>query len=169
MSYPLKRRDILSAKLLSALGVALFLFLGIQMFALFILAPEILRDYFNIILLSYLANFSTVILVGMLVFLLALVLKRGGLAFVAGVIVYFAFGIFGEMVTFVSWAGSDAALRVYGLVAPNMILDRYYIGTGSLSWVPSFSEVLIYLGVSYFAIILVFLLGYVYFDRRFGI
>jgi len=174
LSYPLKRRSILTAKLLSALGIALLLFLGIQMLALFILAPDIMRDYFNTVLLSYLANLSLALLIAGIVLLLALVLKRGGLALVIGIVFYFALSIIASMVTFLAWSGSDIPLKAYAVIAPNMALDRYYAGLGSPSyyreiWVPSFSEVLIYLGAAYLLVAIVFLVGYVYFDRRFGI
>jgi len=174
LSYPLKRRSILTAKLLSALGIALLLFLGMQMFALFLLAPEIISHYFNTVLLSYLANLSNAFLIAGIVLMIALVLKRGGLALVIGVVLYFALGVIGSMVSFVFWTGSDLPLRAYAVIAPNMALDRYYAGLGAPSyyfgnWIPSFSDVLVYVGAAYVLVALVFLLGYVYFDRRLGI
>ena len=57
-SYPLKRLGILTAKLLSALGVALLLFLGIQISGLYILAPDIVLPQLGTVLLTYAANLS---------------------------------------------------------------------------------------------------------------
>lgn len=174
LSYPLTRRSILTAKLFSALGIALLLFLGTQMFALFILSPDIVRGYFSTILLSYLASLSLALFIAGIVLLLALVLKRGGIALVVGIVLYFALGIIAQTVTVLTWNGTDLPLKAYAVIAPIMALDRYYAGLGAPSyyreiWVPSFSEVLAYLGASYVLVALVFLLGYVYFDRRFGI
>jgi ABC-type transport system involved in multi-copper enzyme maturation permease subunit len=173
LSYPLKRRSILSGKLLSALGISLLLFLGMQMLALFILAPDIINSYFSTVLLTYIANLSSAFLIGGIVLLLALFLKRGSVALIIGIVLYFALSIIGSMVTFLAWTGSDI-LKVYAVIAPNMALDRYYGGVsvpyfaGPL-WVPSFSEVLFYLGTAYILVATVFLLGYVYFERRLGI
>jgi len=177
LSYPLKRRSVLTAKLLSALGIALLLFLGMQMFAFFVLAPDVMRTYFGTVLLSYLAVLSSAFLIAGIVLLLALVLKRGGLALVVGIVLYFALGIIGSVVAFLSWTGSDLPLRVYAVISPSMILDRYYSGAGAVPsffgareiWVPSFSEALLYIGAAYGLVSILFLLSYVYFDRRLGI
>lgn len=56
LSYPLKRRLLMTAKLLSSIGVALLLFLGIQVFALFILAPDIVSPHMDTVLLTYLGS-----------------------------------------------------------------------------------------------------------------
>jgi len=176
LSYPLKRRAVLTAKLLSALGVALLLFLGIQLLALFILAPDIARIYFSTISLTYLANLSSSLLMAGIVLLVALILRRGGLALVVGIVLYFAFSIISSMAFFLAWTGSDFALKAFALIYPNMALDRYYAGFGTPSpfgpsemWTPSFSEALGYIGVSYVIVAVIFLLCYVYFDRRLGI
>jgi hypothetical protein len=38
-----------------------------------------------------------------------------------------------------------------------------------MPWVPSFSEVLLYVGAAYGIAVVLFIIGYVYFDRRLGI
>jgi ABC-type transport system involved in multi-copper enzyme maturation permease subunit len=174
LSYPLKRRSILTAKLLSALGIALLLFLGIQVFALFLLAPDIISHYFSTVLLSYLASLSTAFLIAGIVLGLALVLKRGGLALVIGIVFYFALSIVSSLVSFIVFTGSDLPFRIYAVIAPNMVLDRYYGGGiapffSTEVWTPSFSDVLLYVGASYILVAFVFALGYAYFDRRLGI
>ncbi|MEM2110522.1 MAG: hypothetical protein QXX08_01430 [Candidatus Bathyarchaeia archaeon] len=160
--------------------MALVLFLGIQLLALFVLAPDIIREYFYTVLLTYLANLSSALLIAGFVLLIALVLKRGGLALVIGIVLYFALGIIGSMATFLSSTGSDIPLKVYAVISPSVALGRYYAryyyaGAGSISpftpteiWVPSFSEVLLYIGAAYSLVAFVFLIGYVYFDRRLG-
>jgi ABC-type transport system involved in multi-copper enzyme maturation permease subunit len=173
LSYPLKRRYILTAKLLSALGIALLLYLVIQIFALFIIAPDVILNYFTTIFLTYLASLSSTLLLAGLVLLLALLLKRGGLALIVGIVLYFALGIISSLVMFVASAtGSDIAPRVYAVIAPNLVLQRYYgVGLPFVRevWVPTFSEVLLYLGAGYLIVASVFAIGYIYFDRRLGI
>ena len=174
LSYPLKRRSILSAKLLSALGIAILLFLGMQMLALFVLAPDIILSYFSTVLLSYLANLSPALLIAGIVLLLALVLKRGSVALVIGIVLYFGLSIIGSLVPFLAYTGFDIT-KAYAVIAPNMALDRYYSGVGlpfdyiGRWWIPSFSEVLFYLGAAYVLVAVIFLLGYVYFEWRLGI
>lgn len=174
LSYPLKRRSILTAKLLSALGIALLLFLGIQVSALFLLAPDVIGHYLNTVLLSYLANLSTAFLIAGIVLFLALVLKRGGLALVIGIVFYFGLSIVASIISFIVYTGSDLPLRIYAVIAPNMVLDIYYRGgivpifsTGM--WTPTFSDVLVYIGASYILVAAVFALAYIYFDRKLGI
>lgn len=174
LSYPLKRRSVLSAKLLSALGIALLLFLGLQLFAFYVLAPEVMTRYFSTVLLSYLAVLSPAFLIAGIVLLLALTIRRGGLALVFGLVLYFAFGIITSLISFLVYTGSDLAFRVYALIYPSMVLDRYYSGvssypSGATLWVPSFSEALVYVGAAYGIVAFLFFLAYVYFDRRLGI
>jgi len=110
-----------------------------------------------------------------IVLLVALVLKRGGLALVVGIVLYFALTIVSSMVFFLAWTGTELPFKAFALIYPNMALDRYYTGAGSSPfgtselWVPSFSEALGYIGASYVIVALIFLLCYVYFDRRLGI
>jgi ABC-type transport system involved in multi-copper enzyme maturation permease subunit len=171
LSYPLKRRSVLSAKLLSALGIALVLFTGLQLFAFYVLAPEVMTKYFGTVLLSYLAVLGPAFQIAGVVLLLALAIRRGGLALVFGIVLYFAVGIF---ISLVSYTGSDLALRVLGVISPSMVLDRYYSSGspppyGITPWVPSFPEVLLYVGAAYGIAVVLLIIGYVYFDRRLGI
>ena len=175
-SYPLKRRYILTAKLLSALGIALLLFLGIQIFGLFLLAPDIVVTYSSTVFLTCAAHLcSPALLLAGLVLLLTLLLKRGGLALIIGVVLYLAFAIISPLATSIAYAtDSDLALRIWAVIDPNLALQRYYLGTPGLFfaeeiWVPTFSEVLLYLGAGYLIVAAIFIVGYVYFERRLGI
>jgi ABC-type transport system involved in multi-copper enzyme maturation permease subunit len=174
LSYPLKRRTVLTAKLFSALGVALLLFLGIQLFALFLLTPQITREYLGTIALTYAASLSSSLFMAGIVLLVALVLKRGGIALVVGIVLYFALSIVSSMVMFLVWTGTELPFKAFAVIFPNMALDRYYSGLGTSSpfvtefWTPSFAEALSYIGASYVVVAFIFLLSYVYFDRRLG-
>lgn len=173
-SYPLKRRGILTAKLLSALGVAFVLFLSIQISALYILAPDIVSPYLSTVLLTYAANLASLLLVASIILLVTLVLKRGGLALVLGIVLYFALGIITSLAMFVASAtNSPTALQIMSVISPNVALSRYYSTYvpfgGSELWTPAFSEVLLYIGASYVIVAFVFFLGYLYFCRRLGL
>jgi len=165
-SYPLKRRGILTAKLLSALGVALLLFLGIQISALYILAPDIVLPQLGTVLLTYAANLSYPFLIAGIMLLLTLKLRRGGISLVAGILLYFAMSIISGIATFFAIATeSPLGLQIISVISPSLALQQYYGGIFDF-WTPAFSEVLIYTGVSYVIVAFVFFLGYTYFSRR---
>jgi ABC-type transport system involved in multi-copper enzyme maturation permease subunit len=173
LSYPLKRHAILTAKLLSAIGVSLALFLSIQIAALYILAPDIILPYLGTVLLTYTATLSTSLFVAAIMLLVTLVLRRGGLALVIGIVLYFAMGIISSIVLFVAFAiDSPLPLKILSLISPNLVLQRYYsiiVPFSSEVWVPTFTEVLLYTGASYVIVALLFALGYFYFSRRLGL
>jgi len=172
-SYPLKRRYILTAKLLSGLGIALLLFLGIQIFGLLLLAPNVILTYPSTVFLTYAAQLcSPALLLAGLVLLLTLRLKRGGLALIIGVVLLFAGLVVSGLVTSIAYGtGSDVILKIWAVIDPNLALQTYYyhmgaVGFASGTWVPTFSEVLLYLGAGYLIVAATFIAGYAYFDRR---
>ncbi len=173
-SYPLKRRSILSAKLLSALGVAFLLFFAIQISALYILAPEIVSPYLGTVLLTYAANLSYPIQVAGIILLVTLILRRGGLALVIGIVLYFALGIVTSLIMFASFAtNSTLGLQIISVISPNVGLANYYSTyspfPGGLLWTPTFTEVLFSIGGSYIIAASIFLIAYLYFCRRLGL
>jgi ABC-type transport system involved in multi-copper enzyme maturation permease subunit len=172
-SYPLKRRGILTAKLLSAIGVALILFLSIQMSALYVLAPDIVSPYLDTVLLTYVASLSSPLLVASIMLLVTLALRRGGLTIVIGIVLYFAMGIISSIAMFVAYATeSPLALQIMSVISPNVVLARYYsIDVPFINelWAPAFSEVLLYIGASYAIVASLFFLGYLYFNKRLGL
>jgi ABC-type transport system involved in multi-copper enzyme maturation permease subunit len=176
LSYPLKRHSILTAKLLSALGVSLLLFLSIQIFALYILAPEIVSAYLSTVLLTYLANLSFPLLISGLILLITLLIRKGGLAVIVGLILYFALGITSGIVTFWAYATNSAtALQAISVFSPNVALSRYYqtevpiVQTTKELWIPTFNEVLGYIGASYVIVASLFFIAYLHFCRRFSV
>ena len=170
-SYPLKRGYILTAKLLSALGIPLLLFLGISIFGLFLLFPDIILANPGTVFLTYAAQLSPVLLAAGLLLILALRLKRGVLALITGLgLCIVLFVIFDAIVNSLAYTtGSDWSLKIYAVITPNLALQEYYLGTilgfTHKIWVPSFSEVLLYLLAGYLLVALVFTIGYVYFKR----
>jgi len=177
LSYPLKRRWVLSAKLLSALGVALLLFLSIQISAMYVLAPDVVGPYLGTVILTYVANLSYPLLLSAIILFLTLILRRGSIALVVGIVLYFALGIVSSLASFIAFATqSPLALQVISVFSPNVVLGMYYqvfgVGPGFPSasiWTPSFTEALLYLGASYVIVAAVFATAYIYFSRRFSL
>ncbi len=173
LSYPLKRWKILTAKLFSAIGLALVLFLTIQITALYVLAPDIISPYLGTVLLTYAATLSPSLFVAGILLVVTLVLRRGGLALVIGIVLYFAMGIISSVAMFIAFAtNSPLPLQIMSVIAPNMVLANYYsinLPFGNELWTPAFSEVLLFIGASYALVAFLFLIGYYYFSRRLGL
>ena len=168
-SYPLKRREILTAKLLSALGVSVVLFLVFQVTALYILAPDIVLPHLGTVLLTYASSLSYPLLITGIVLLLTLTVRRGGVTLVAGIILYFALSIMSGIISFAANATeSTLLLQIFSLVSPQTALSAYYSGSTSLTafWEPNFLQVLLSIAGSYMIVAVVFFLGYYYFSRR---
>lgn len=166
-SYPLKRRAILTAKLLSAIGVALLLFLSIQISALYILAPDIILPQLGTVLLTYAATLSYPLIIAGIILLMTLKLRRGGISLVFGLVLYLAMSMVSGIATVFAWATeSPLGLQIISAISPSVALQQYYIGALGEFWAPAFSEVLLYTGVSYVIVAFVFVLGYIYFGRR---
>jgi ABC-type transport system involved in multi-copper enzyme maturation permease subunit len=165
LSYPLKRHGILTAKLLSALLIAILLLLTIQISALYVLAPDITSQHLGTVLLTYTANLSPSLFLTGIVLLVTLIARRGGVALVVGIVLFFAMNIIGALGLFIaSSTGSPVALQILAVISPGEALSRYYYSTEL--WTPTFSDVLLYVGASYALIAVLFFLGYRYFSRR---
>jgi len=141
-SYPLKRRYILTAKLLSGLGVALLLFLGIQIFGLFLLAPDVILTYPSTVFLTYAAQVcSPALLFSGLVLIFTLRVKRAGLAFVIGFVLFLAGLIISGFVPSIAYrTGSHLPLQIWAVIDPNSALQTYYSNMGAVGLPPGTCE-----------------------------
>ncbi len=173
-SYPIKRRWILSAKLLSAVGVGLLPFIGILTSALYVLAPDVVGPHLSTVLLTFATNLSEPLIVTGIVLLITLLLKRGALALVLGIITYFALAIIQGIVSVIAaFTNNVLGLQILSLISPSLVESRYYAtqSTGaflgpSTYWTPTFSDVIAYTAGSYAIVLILFLLGYLYFSRK---
>jgi len=173
-SYPIKRHWILSAKLLSAVGVGLLPFIGILTSALYVLAPDVVGPHLGIVLLTFLTNLSEPLIVTSIVLLITLLLKRGALGLVLGIVTYFALAIIqGIVVAIATFTNNVVGLQILSLISPSLIEARYFSTqtTGpffapTIGWAPTFTDVLVYTAGSYFIVIILFLLGYTFFSRK---
>ena len=173
-SYPIKRRWILSAKLLSAIGVGLLPFVGILTSALYVLAPDVVGPYLGTVLLTFATNLSEPLIVTGIVLLITLLLKRGALALVLGIVTYFALAIIQGIVSVIAaFTNNVLGLQILSLISPSLVENRYY-ATQSASpfvgpstyWSPTFNDVIAYTAGSYAIVLILFLLGYLYFSRK---
>ncbi|MEM2463579.1 MAG: hypothetical protein QXY07_02725 [Candidatus Bathyarchaeia archaeon] len=173
LSYPLRRHQILSAKLLSAVGLSLLILLSIQIPALYLLAPDVIAGFFGTVLLTYAASLSPVLFISGIILLATLFIRRGGLSLVFGIILYFALSIVSSIMTFMAFATKSAVpLKVISIFYPNTVLNLFYhmqfLPGMEQVWTPTFLEVALYLGASYTITAFVFSLSYIYFCRRFN-
>jgi len=169
-SYPLKRRGILTAKLLSALGVSIVLFLVFQISALYIVAPDIVLPQLGTVLLTYVSNFSYPLLIAGILLLLTFVIRRGGITLVVGIFLYLALSIASGIVSFFAYATeSTLILQVFSFLSPGTALGAYYSSTLNpltAFWEPTFSQVVLSMVGSYAIVAVVFFICYYYFSRR---
>jgi ABC-type transport system involved in multi-copper enzyme maturation permease subunit len=169
-SYPLRRWKILTAKLLSAIGVSLLLFLGIQISALYILAPDIILPQIGTVILTYAASLSFPLFISAIMLLITLILRRGGIALVVGIVLYFSMSIIsGIAFVFAFATESPLPLQIISIISPTYALQYHYGSLSnffSVSWAPTLSETMLYVGASYAIVASFFVLGYVYFTRR---
>lgn len=169
-SYPLKRRGILTAKLLSALGVSIVLFLVFQISALYIVAPDIVLPQLGTVLLTYVSNFSYPLLIAGILLLLTFVIRRGSITLVVGIFLYLALSIASGIVSFFAYATeSTLILQVFSFLSPGTALGAYYsspLNPLTAFWEPTFSQVIISMIGSYAIVAVVFFIGYYYFSRR---
>ena len=174
LSYPLKRRSILSAKLLSALGVSLMLFLGVQILSLYILAPDVVTPQFGTVLLTYASSLCYPLLIAGIILLLTLILRRGGSALVLGIILYFVLEIIQNLITPITTAAQlsefgTLSLQIMSVFSPNFALARYYQfygQTGIHVWVPTAAGVVACVGAGYAIVASIFAVAYFYVSRR---
>jgi len=172
LAYPIKRSRVLTAKLLSALGISFVTFFGIQLFGLYLLASGIVMPYISTILITYAANLSFPLFIAGVMLLIALILKRGSLAIVVGILLYFALIVISTVLSVLAnTTGLWTVMEVLSLLSPNLAVSAYYQSLSpyhTVGWKPGYAEVLAYAGASYAIVAVVFALAYMYFSRRFS-
>jgi len=176
LSYPLKRHMILTAKLLSALGISLIMFLGIQFFALYIIAPQTISANLSTVIITYLASLSSPLFLTAILLLIAMKVRKGGLALVLGIVLYFALSIVSGTIMILSISTRNVLpLKMLAVIDPSLALlfhfnpDMFGGFMGEVLWNPSLNEVLAYIAGGYCLVAATFLIAYYYFSRRMGI
>jgi hypothetical protein len=174
LSYPLRRISLLTANILSSVGLAFLLFIGVQVFALFILVPDLILANMGTVLLTYAAYLCYPLLIASLMLLLTLKVKKGGNALVFGIILYFGSQILAAgAVELAISMNTSTPMIISSIINPSVALQEYY-HPGSVYpplywhevWTVSFTDALLFTGAGYALVILVLAAAYVYFKRR---
>ena len=121
---------------------------------------------FSTIILTYAASLSFPLLISAIMLIMTLILRRGGIALVVGIVMYFAMSIVSGIAFAVSFATeSPLAIQIISIISPSFAVQQYYVETFDF-WTPAFSEIMLYIGVSYAVVASLFIIGYIYFSRR---
>jgi len=170
LSYPLKRHAILTAKLLSAIGVALLLLFGIQILGLTVVAAGIIREGIHVVILTYVASLGYPLLLSAIILFVALWVKKGGLALVLGIVMSFAFSVIQGIALIIAMFNRTAVpFQILAIINPSMALQYHYspiTSFGGIVWNPSLIEVVTDVCACYALVALALALCYYYFSRR---
>ncbi|RLF15607.1 MAG: hypothetical protein DRJ66_04145 [Thermoprotei archaeon] len=167
LSYPLRRSALLTAKLISGLGIPLVMFVGIGIFALYVLFPKLVLNGITYIVISYLAFLSYGLLITAIILLLVIYLKRSGAPLAVGMAFCFLRIIArGLLDLYVEATKRTTPLKIISIFDSSLAL-RYYCE--HTIWSPSSSEVMGYVIISYCLVLGLFLIAYYYFSRRLDI
>jgi ABC-type transport system involved in multi-copper enzyme maturation permease subunit len=124
-AYPLKRSRILTAKLLSAIGLSILILMSIQILSLTIIAPGIVISQIGMVLLSYAAYLSYPLIVAGVLLLVALITKKGSIALIVGIMSFFGVYILTNIVSslFSYW---NSILGVISCINPSIALNYFF-------------------------------------------
>jgi hypothetical protein len=165
LSYQAK--NIWAAKFLSTVGIGLLLFFGVQLSALFIIAPAMILAAIATVFLTYLANIGYVLLLTAIILLATLLLKRGVVSLVAGILAYLAVGIAIQAASS-SALGTNSILplQIVALLNPSTaLIANYGLASANVIWAPTLAEAAFFLIGNYLITASLFFLGYYYFCR----
>lgn len=174
LTYPITRRGIITAKLLSAIGLSLAMFVGLQALGLAILAPGLLSSQLPVFVLTYLADLAYPLLLAAIILVMALFLRRGGISLVVGFVLYFALSIVQSIIILLALVlKTSLPLQILSVFNPATALESHYglIGgiLGGQPWTPSLNDVYLFIATGYIMVAAAYSLAYYIFDRRLGL
>jgi len=171
LSYPLKRRSLLTARILSSIGVVFTLLLSITILDFYIIAPDVTSTNIIAVYIGSMAFLSFPFLVSSIVLLLTLFFKRGSISLMVGIVLYFSsFFLFLILLMLAGLPGMSFLIKLCAILYPSLAIQMHY-QTGwdpamLKVWAPSFDEACLYIGTAYALTFLLLMAGYLYFDRR---
>jgi len=167
LSYPLRRSALLTAKLISGLGIPLVTFAGIETLVLYVLFSELVINEVVHIIIFYLAFLSSGLLIITITLLLVISLKRSGLPLAVGLsLCLLRMTLFEFLDLYAKATGRIALLKTLSIFSPSIAL-RYYCEP--TIWRPRFPEVIGYIAISYCFVFSLLLIAYYHFSRRLDI
>lgn len=176
LSYPITRRKILTARLLSAIVPYLAIFVGLQLLALLIFAPSFLSSQLALFGLAYISALALPLWLTGVMAVVTLLLRRGGfLPIILGIVFFYVQGFIQTL----SFLFGPTATQFMALFNPFIALQSYYTySQGSPSgfrfpsnavWAPSLETVYLTIIGGYAIVILIYAAAYYIFDRRLGL
>ncbi len=175
LSYPITRRGIITAKILSALGLSLAIFISLQFLGLTILAPAIFSSQSQVVALAYLSELCYPLILTGIILMITLLIRRGAIALVVGIVLYFAAQIVPGIIFFLAYATRNVfPLQILSVFDPSLALSAHYnsFGGGPFGasiWTPSLQDVYNSIIAGYMLMAAFFVVAYYIFDRRLGL
>ncbi len=176
LTYPLSRRRLLGARLLSSVGVAVGILSLAELAVILIMMPGLASQQASTLLLNYLSVLATPILITMIVLLVCVLAKSSGVPLLIGIVSYFFVGLFVNLFVGVAGQTKDAALLgLTYLLNPAIALQSYYnfnfndgsTGFFSSTWgIPGFEATLVYLVGNYAISVILLAAGVFWFARK---
>lgn len=169
LSYPLRRKSILTARVLSSIGIPTLLFFGAQLVALSIRAPSLIMPQSSIVLLTFAASFGEALLLTSIILIIALVIKKGMASLVISVVLFGATQLAVMVALFLApQMGLTTLFPIVSVLNPSFALQAHYgiPATNTAGWRPPLTEVTYYVMGNYAITAAVFFVCYVYFSRR---
>jgi len=113
------------------------------------------------------------LLLASIILFVTLLVRKGGIAIVLGIVMFFASSIFQSIALFIALVNrSPLLLQILSVINPSVALQYHYynlssiIGDGGTIWAPAFTEVLAYVGAGYLLVLAVLFMSYYFFSRR---
>jgi len=173
MTYPVGRGKLLFVKLLTgALVPAGYVVFSVLLFTA-INMPDLAAEYPHVLALGLLAMVGELLFMASLLFITAIMVKRGGISLVAGIALIFIMQIIRTVLLIgATLTGDVAYLHAMYVLNPFTALLDHYRGASTLPWTkstwrPGFWDCVGYLSMHYAILIAVFTATFVYFIRRF--
>ena len=176
LAYPLSRRRLLGARLLSSVGVALGILSLAELVVLLIMMPGFASQQASTLLLNYLSVLATPILITMIVLLVCVLVKSSGVPLLIGIVTYFFAGLFLNLFVGLAEQTKDAALLGFTyLLNPAIAFQSYYnynFNGGSTGFfnstlgIPGFESTMAYLVGNYAISVILLAVSAFWFARK---
>ena len=129
LTYPIGRGRLLALKVFTTVGVpVLYVLLGIWLFALVNL-PELMAEHLGIFLTALAAAVGWVLFLSGLLLLIAILVRRGGLALGLGIGAWFGLSLLRTLLaTAGGITGQEAYWHAYYVLSPSTALEDHYRG-----------------------------------------
>lgn len=169
LSLPIKRLDFIILRYLASAGLPLAAYIFALTTTVFI--KEVGNPPLTDVLLIFLAHIGPIFMFSAITFLLALLLKKGGLGLVMAIVLWVILDVISGVLSMMAMVtGSREALNLVFILSPNTALGFYYMGNGAPpnpNLKIGFWEVLELLSIHYVVSLLLLATATYYFVKRY--